>query len=46
MRKEQKEIKVTVNGDINLGEMPKELFDLLIVALVEEIERQKDINIV
>ncbi len=25
MRKEQKEIKVTVNGDINLGEMPKEL---------------------
>ncbi len=46
MKKEQKEIKVTVNGKIDLREMPEELFDLLIAALVEEIERQKDINIV
>ncbi len=42
MRKEQKEIKVSVNGGINLREMPEELFDLLIAALKEEISKMMD----
>lgn len=40
MRKEQKEIKVIMNGEIDLRKMPEELFDLLIAALKEEIDRQ------
>lgn len=44
MKKEQKEIKVIVNGEIDLREMPNELFNLLIVALSEEIDKVKNSN--
>lgn len=44
MKKEQKEIKVMVNGGIDLREMPKELFDLLIAALNEEIDKVTNQN--
>lgn len=39
MKKEQKVIKVTVNGEIDLRKMPKELFDLFANALIEEIDK-------
>lgn len=37
--KQQQEIKVIVHGELDVSEMPKDIFDIFVGALLEEIEK-------
>ena len=37
MKKEEKEVKVIVHGEIDLSKVPKDIFDAFIAALEEDI---------
>lgn len=39
MKKEQKEREVIINGEIDLSLMPKDILDMLVSALTENIEQ-------
>ncbi len=37
MKKEQPKLNVVVHGELDLSKIPKDIFDLLIAALTEEM---------